>query len=185
MLTNTHKLGIVIALMFATVLFFLSYGIEKVDANAFGFTRSVTSSATTTYNSLSLGVGTTTVTFPDNCSVQSRGTDSAILNLFLNASSTAPIIGYRLESSQDGIDWFPSVPSQTAATTTASFYSENTLTLSTSTVAAKGAGGTGSINRVMASVSVPTPTRCTRAVLYGVSGSGSLYAEIIGKQQIQ
>lgn len=139
-------------------------------------------SATTTYNRIALGTGTTTV----NLNTTGNLIDSAILHLMLSASTTAPAVYVRFESSVNGIDYYPQLPVNSSATTTSSEYVEYFVAFSTSTVTTRGNPGSGSLdtfNRVVRSIPVQTPTRYTRAIIYGAIGSGSLYAELRGKQQ--
>lgn len=139
--------------------------------------------ATSTYNSISLGLGTTTVTYC--ASGANSAADSAVLDIQFNASTTAPVLGVRIEHSYDGIDWYADVPLLTSASSTNATYTENQISFSTSTGATNGFAGSGTANRGLRDIPITTPTRFTRAVIFGVTGSGSVYAEIVAKQQVQ
>lgn len=138
--------------------------------------------STSTFNGIAIGSGTTTVNYC--ASGANFAADSAVLDLQMSASTTAPSVGVRIEHSYDGIDWYGEVPITTNASTTDATFGEETVTFATSSVKVKGATGSGSASRIHLSFPIATPTRFTRAVIYGSTGSGSLYAEIVAKQQV-
>lgn len=139
--------------------------------------------ATSSNNSISLGKGTTTVTYC--ASGANSAADSAVLDMQLVASTTGPILGVRIEHSYDGIDWYADVATQTIASTTNATYIENQIAFATSTASTNGFPGSGTASDVFRDLPITTPTRFTRAVIFDISGSGSLYAEIVAKQQVQ
>lgn len=140
--------------------------------------------ATSTYsNKMTIGTGTTTVTYC--ASGANSAADSAVLNIQLQSSTTAPVIGVRIEHSYDGVDWYAEVPTNTTASTTNSSYTENSITFSTSTAAVSGYPGSGNANFMLREIPITTPTRFTRAIIFDATGTVSLYAEIVAKQQVQ
>lgn len=173
----------------ALVFAFSSVGSAHANPSTFGRAQwgqpcsGFSAVATSTNNSISLGKGTTTVTYC--ASGANSAADSAILDVQLVGSTTAPVLGVRIEHSYDGIDWYADLATLTTASTTNSIYIENQFVFSTSTATTGGFAGSGTASDVFRDIPITTPTRFTRAVIFGVSGSGSLYAEIVAKQQVQ
>lgn len=180
---NRIKLGIFAAfwLTVLAVVLTLSLRPSPANANPSAFARVQSNAATSTYRAISAGAGTTTLTYTS--SLGNLAADSAVLNLRYTASTTAPVLALRIEHSYDGIDYY----AETGTTTVSTTHSVQQITFATSTDAQFGSPGSGlgtaASSTIMREITITTPTRFTRAVIYGVSGSGSIYGELVAKQQ--
>lgn len=164
-----------------------------VHANPSFFQRQATApGATSTIAFMTAGTGTTTLTFDLGVS-QANAADSATLLIQDTASSTAPVLKFRQEFSNDNIDWYSDVtpnylPSLAGgnSTTTAVItpFHEYSITFATSTNGDM--GGSGTPGRSNVAIQISTPTRYTRIKLYvPVSGGNqSIWAEIAAKKQV-
>ena len=163
--------------------------VDTAKANPLIYQIAKTQPATTTPAFMSPGAATTTLQIVSD---QSYGIDSAYVFLQYTASGTAPVLKYRVEHSQDGIDWYgQTIPTNANATTSqmvgtaADFY----VAFSTSTAATNGIPGflnaTTSNPRLHSSFSIITPTRYTRIIYFvpAGGGNGALWSQIIGKRQ--
>jgi hypothetical protein len=177
-----------VAIFIALAIVVLS-NIETVKANVPYFQIEKTQPATTTTAFMSPGNATTSIQIVSN---QSVGIDSAYVFVQYRASSTGPTLKYRIEHSQDGIDWYGQlVPTNTNATTTTVVGSAAgyNIAFSTSTAPTDGIPGflnaTSSNPRLHGSFSITTPTRYTRVIYFvpAGGGNGALWSSIIGKRQ--
>ncbi len=166
-------------------------GIKTVDANP-SFWVSVNTVATTSPTYMTPGTGTTTVTLDNLAKGGTYASDSASLNFQLTASTSIdgiyPTVKFRLEGSQDGIDWYSqanylnTTGTTTILTGTSGDY-QVFFASSTSNISAS-----ATTTRVNQSIIVQTPMRYTRAVFYVPfnlnSANVSLWADIVSKKQL-
>lgn len=189
-ITKTTCAGIIALIALALLMNFTAI---KAHANPSEF-RNVNNLATTTNNSIAFGTGTTTYTYDSGKGAEELGADSATLVMQYLASTTAPQLAIRIEHSRDNIDWYPETVMTTIASTTATSFVEQIITFGTSTASTKGYLGSGSFlasttapsySRVHQSIPITTTTRYTRAIIYGISGNGSFWGDIVAKKQIR
>lgn len=138
------------------------------------------------FSHLKAGVSTTTTTSLDS---YVSGTNKALDNgtasllLTLTATSTPPVLKWRFEFSQDGVDWYPeSVELVANATTTVVVrdFKEYSWAFASSTA------GSFSDSKALKLISVPTPTRFVRTVFYLATGSpnAALHYRYVSKTQL-
>ena len=92
-----------------------------------------TAAATSTLSYMTAGKATTTVT----CPMGSDGARTAVLQVQVNASSSAATFNVYAEESMDGMDWYPIVQDQTASTSApfnAGVRQYSTFTFASSTI---------------------------------------------------
>lgn len=180
MTRNTYiALGL---LVFAGMVSFGSFA----KANPSYFVRCQTASATTTVAYMSPGAATTTLTMPSSqCNMSGvTAVDSAILHIQYTASSTGPTLVFRVEHSQDGVDWYPETVAL-AANATSTQLSGDSATYKWIMATSTDNGGSGTSARLMRSYTITTPTAYTR-VIFSVpasGGNGALWASLVAKEQ--
>jgi hypothetical protein len=153
-----------------------------------------TSAATSTPSFMTPGTATTTTQVYDSYASTTRGglttkADSAFVTVIFTASSTATVLGWMVEYSQDNIDWYRNYvidPNQMGTTTPA-------ITIGATPVASSwkfasssvgGAAVLGTNNVATAAFLIPTPARYTRIVFYLTGGNGAVWAQITPIKQL-
>lgn len=181
-LSNNFGLFIAGITVTAAVLFGF---VQIAKANPAFLTQTATNAATTTYNAISSGNGTTTVVWDAGNGSDQASSVGAVLNLIMNASTSAPVVKVVVQQSYNGVDWFIPVVLSSTASTTASTHLQYTVTFATSTITTDGGilSGSNGTNTVMRSIELSTPSRFVRAIIYGAVGNGSLWAQIVGKKE--
>lgn len=170
------------------VLAFQNPGVVKASLSAFVRQDCYTSSSTSSPAYQTPGTGTSTVT----CNLGGDGADKAVVNIVVNASSTASIWNIYVEESMDGQDWFPVSPNQRASTTNpfnlnAAGYAS--FAFASSTVGGS-VGGTNSVgvngtnNRNHYTLEVPVRMKRVRVYSGVTGGNGSTWMQIVPKAQI-
>ncbi len=175
----------------ATLLTIMGIGSGIALANPTFFpTGAQTNVATTTYNAISAGTATSTITLDAYANGNNTQITQALVEIQFTASTSAPTMKARVEYSDDNIDWYPQNAPLAVATTSlvTNPFSEYQFNFGTSTFAGD-FGGTGVASttigaspnaRIHQSLLVATPLRFTRVKFYipASGGSGSLWARI-------
>lgn len=149
-----------------------------------------TSTATSSPAYLTAGTATSTIVYDSfnlNGTNQSApsdplAADTAVLAVQFTASSTASILGIAIERSDDGVDWYQDNLS-TFATTSPQASLQVPMTYSWGFSSSTINGVLNTSSRVGKVITVPTPTRYTRAVLTMTGAAGAVWAEWIPKKQ--
>lgn len=128
--------------------------------------------ATSSFNYISLGLGTTTAVMDtENCGYSQYGTDVATLLTQVTATTTSGVLTIAVDQSQDGVDWYGvGAATSTAATVTQVVNGVYNYVVATST-ADMGATASTSIQNI--SLTFNTPLRYIRARYYILSGTNS------------
>lgn len=162
-------------------------------ANPLFFASSAsTSTATTTpvYLAQATAIATTTGPVYDSYEVNGvvqqnqsvvNAPNTVSLAIQFTGSSTASVLGWRYEYSQDAVDWYSDdlfVKQTTASSTDISLGNTQTWTFASSTVGAQPASATNNLSSKIVTVAVPT--RYVRAVFYILSSTrGGVWATFI------
>ncbi len=170
-----------------SILFLAGVGLgfaNHTSANPAEYCINSTADSTSTVVAMSAGAATTTLTLT-NCA-SSPTTDGAYVQfqyLVTSASNTAKLVA-RVEHSQNKVDWYSeSNPVTSLATSTV--LSGDSASFFFNLASTTDAGGSGTVQRLHRAFSINTPTKYTR-VIFTVpqsGGTGSLYAEAVGKNQ--
>lgn|SRR3990167_10687652 len=191
-MTSKEKVGIVGLIFAVAALLFVvnsRAGILGASVAEFSPSNCYTAAATTSPAYMTVGAATSTVT----CALGENGAESAMLNIEVNATSTASVFNFYVEESMGGVDWFPIAKSRVASTTNPFDISVNEtfrFTFASSTVGrgippvASGIGINGTDNRNHYSVEIPVTMKRVR-VISGVTGAnGAVWMQIVPRQPI-
>lgn len=170
------------------IIIFAGIGLGEVKANPSFWTFGNQTAATTSPTYMIPGVATSTVVL-DSMSGGTYATDEATVVTQIAATtttnSTEPIIRFRIEGSQDGIDWYgqASYLNTTGTTTVLSAINgEYQINFASSTA---NLGASATTTRMNESFTVKTPLRYTRVVTYAAlnGGTANVWVQIIGRKQ--
>lgn len=150
-------------------------------------TRTQLASATTTVTFLdqfaSSGTSATSTLTVNSTGSQTALSDSAAILVQFTGSSTASVLEIQPEYSQDGVDWY-AIASTTSALTDPAPLMDGRIEwqFASSTVTAGGSGAGDRAHRIFI---IPTPTKYTRVRFYLKTSSlrGSVWAEVVSRQQ--
>lgn len=195
------KIGIACATILAIALALFSF-VQGTSANPMQFGRSQQAPATTTVNYFAV---TATTTVYLDAGLGQPAFDSAVLAVQFTASSTTSVLNWRYEYANDTsdtdctqtptkCDWYAGntyTSGVTVSTTTGSSlsYLGNVHTYSWAYASSSDACSTtvavANANRGCKLVTVPTPTRYTRVVLFKEIGStnGAVWSEFVSKKE--
>lgn len=168
--------------MVASALFFF---VPKAHANPLRpVTAASTADATTTVSYMTPGLATTTTAVFDSfASGANAYPDRAALLTQFTASSTASILGIRLEYSQDNIDWYADNLNELATTSWSNPIATPSSFTWTFASTTPGAGAVTNTNRSNKVIFIEVPTRYIRAVYTITGGNGGVWGSILPQRQ--
>lgn len=198
---NTLYLALLLGAIFLTGAMF--FFVSTAHANPEGFIRSRPAVATSSPSYMTPGTATTTYSVDTGAGNTFAPNNVAILLTQFTASSTASVLAWRYEFSQDSscgtnpttADWYaydaPITENAVGTTSPLALSSlplENKWTFASSTPGAGAATSTGADgNTIKKAILVPLHTRCARAMFYVPVGAGNagVWAEWVAKKEVQ
>lgn len=175
------------------LLALISIGLSKtvLASPSFKANSAKTSTATTTLLYMTPGTATTTVTYDSKETAGTNQTNggntylpnSALLKIWLKASSTATVLVTNIEYSDDAIDWYQDNLSTFAAGAIA-IATPNSFTWTYASTTVGGAGVVATTDTGQKAILLKTPSRYIRAVLSVTGKNGAVYAEIAPTKEI-
>lgn len=174
-----------IAVSLIVLAVMIGVSVNSVRANPSQWERKATATATTSVNYMSAGVGTTSLQY-DALSAGYRAADSAALLIQFHGSSTNSVLSWKVEYSQNGVDWYHTDSLITTSVATSTYHVGNGAVNLWAFASSTPGTATAPISTSTKMVQVETPTRFVRAIFSVPVGStpSAVWAEWIIKKQM-
>lgn len=183
--------AIAIVLGLAFLLSFI-VGEHRAHANPSTFCDDHLGAASTSVSYMTIGTGTTTLALSNCLGDGSLSLTDLVLNIQFNASNTSAVLGYGIEYSNDGIDWYGDNTDNRVSTSTVYASTLGKTALWTFASSSPGgatppAFGTAASRRSNRTIWVPPYTRYVRVYFFvpNTSSANSIgvWAQFIGKRE--